>query len=305
MWAKWIPLHMARTSHSEISIADISSNYRFDWSIHDFLVSDEQHYLRIHDMPTHVDGYVIGICTRGQARIKVNRKEYKGGTNSMIITSPQQVLQVLETSKNFRCRFIVFSKRFLTASFINPHILESFRFSEAGAVPVIRLEERSAQELLSQFIYIWKRFNETAHPYRREITGNLLMVLLHDFEAIYQQQSGLSDKKRTRKEELYRKFNELLFRHFRQQHGVQFYAEQLFITPKHLTETIKELTGHTAGEWIERTLALEAEMLLQHPDYAVQQVSAMLNFPDQSTFGKFFKKQTGASPNAYRKGQKV
>jgi AraC-like DNA-binding protein len=44
---------------------------------------------------------------------------------------------------------------------------------------------------------------------------------------------------------------------------------------------------------------------LQHPDHAVQQVAAMLNFPDQSSFGKFFKKQTGASPNAYRKGQKV
>jgi AraC-like DNA-binding protein len=43
-------------------------------------------------------------------------------------------------------------------------------------------------------------------------------------------------------------------------------------------------------------------MLLQHPDYSVQQVSLMLNFPDQSAFGKFFKKETGLSPTAYRKG---
>jgi len=293
---------MPRLSIKETSIDDIKFTYRFDWSIHDFLVSDEQHYLRIHDLPTHVDGYVIGICTRGNARIKVNRKEYKGGVNNMIITSPHQVLQVKETSTDFRCRFIVFSKRFLTANFINPHILDTFRFSEAGAVPVIKLEEKVTSELQSLFIYIWKRFHENNHPYRREIIGNLLMVLLHDFEATYQQLYGLTEKKRTRKEELNRKFNELLFRHFRQEHSVRFYAEQLFISTKHLTETIKELTGQTAGQWIDRTLALEAEILLQHPDYSVQQVSLLLNFPDQSSFGKFFKKETGQSPTGYRKG---
>jgi AraC-like DNA-binding protein len=79
----------------------------------------------------------------------------------------------------------------------------------------------------------------------------------------------------------------------------------LFISAKHLTETIKELTGKTAGAWIDRTLALEAEMLLQHPDYSVQQVSLLLNFPDQSSFGKFFKKETGQSPTEYRKGNAV
>lgn len=293
---------MPRPAITETRISDISSNYQFEWTQHDFLVSDEQHYLRIHDTPTHVDGYIIGICTRGRARIDVNHQAYQGGAHSMIITTPHQVLRVKETSPGFRCRFIVFSKRFLTASFINPHIPDTFRFTDPAAIPVIHLEEEEASRLVSQFVYIWERFTEKDNPYVKEITGNLLMVLLHDFETLYQRHYSLVEKKPDRREELNRQFQQLLHRYVKQERGVRFYAGKLFISPKHLTETIKAATGHTAGEWISNVLALEAQSLLQSHEYSIQQVARLLGYPDQSSFGKFFKKETGYSPSDYRKG---
>lgn len=290
---------MARPLIRETSITDLGTNYQFDWKLHDFLVSDEQHYLQMHDTPMHVDGYIVGICTQGKIRLEVNHKAYKGGANEMIITTPHQVIRVLQLSRDFRCRFIVFSKRFLSASFINPHILENFRFAEAGAVPVVTLNDTAMKQLLAQFIYIWKRFRETNHPYRREITGNLLMVLLHDFESRYRRQFQLLQTKRTRKEELNRQFQELVFRHFRQEHGVSFYAARLHITPKHLTETVKAVTGRTAGDWISESLLLEAQGLLQQPENTIQQIAALLHFPDQSSFGKFFRKHCGVAPSRF------
>jgi AraC family transcriptional activator of pobA len=285
---------------TEVTIAHIREAYGFEWSTADFLVTDEQHYLRVRDTPTHIDGYIIGICSQGRAKIEVNLVVYEGGTHSMIITTPHQVLRVVETSPDFRCRFIVFSKRFLTANYINPHILDTFQFSNPAAIPVVHLAAAEAAGLNHLFIYIWQRFSDSLHPFRKEITGSLLTVLLHDFEAVYQAHFQLVQKKLTRKEELNRKFHDLLFRYFRQERSVRFYADQLFVTPKHLTETVKDVTGRSAGEWIDAAVAVEAQALLRNAELSVQQVAYLLNFPDQSSFGKFFKKEVGLSPSDYR-----
>lgn len=292
-----MPLHAL----TEVTIESLKEAYQFDWSTHDFLVSDEQHYLRIHEVPRHVEGYLIGICTRGRIKMEINLSEYDGGVHSMIITTPHPVLKVLEITDDFRCRFIVFSRRFLTANYINPHVLDQFQFSTMGAVPVVHLQPAEAVQLQAQFVYIWQRFAEAEHPYRKELTGNLLMALLYDFEAVYQKHFQQVQKTFTRPQELNRQFHELLFRHFRQQHSVRFYADKLFVTPKYLTETVKAVTGRPAGEWIDAALAVEAQALLQNPNSRVQQVADALSFPDQSTFGKFFKKQVGVAPSAYRK----
>lgn len=285
---------------AETTIAKIKEAYQFDWSTNDFLVSEEQNLIGILEVPTHIDGYSIGICISGSTRMEVNLNVYEGRANSMLIMTPHQVFRVIETSEDFRCRFIVFSKRFLTASNINPHILDSFQFSNINAIPVVHLYAAEADLLKRQFANIWQRFQNSAHPFRKEITGNLLMVLLHDFEAVYQNHYQLEKKKMTRKEELNMQFHDLLFRHFRMERSVRFYADRLFVTPKYLTETLKEVTGKSAGEWIDAAVSLEAQALLKDPQLTIQQVSNLLNFPDQSSFGKFFKKEVGISPSAYR-----
>ena len=81
---------------------------------------------------------------------------------------------------------------------------------------------------------------------------------------------------------------------------MQFYAAALCITPKHLTELVKDATGRTASEWIAEAVALEAKALLQNPALTVAQVAAGLQFTDQFAFSRFFKRSTGLSPTAYR-----
>jgi AraC-like DNA-binding protein len=96
-------------------------------------------------------------------------------------------------------------------------------------------------------------------------------------------------------------FLQLLFDHAKEQHAVTFYAGKLFITPQYLSLILKELTGKSANKWIEDALIVEAKVLLKMPQTTVQQVADKLNFSDQSTFGKFFKKHIGLSPMEYRK----
>ena len=96
------------------------------------------------------------------------------------------------------------------------------------------------------------------------------------------------------------RFVSLVQQNFRRQRFLDFYASKLDITSKHLSRTVKAQTGHTAVEWIERYVILEAKAMLRSSNLTVQQISDELYFPSQSFFGKYFKKSTGMSPKEFR-----
>ena len=82
---------------------------------------------------------------------------------------------------------------------------------------------------------------------------------------------------------------------------VNYYAKELFLTPKHLSSVVKEVSGKTAGEWIDVFVIFEAKSLLKSSQKNIQEISDELNFANQSFFGKYFKHYTGMSPKEYRK----
>ena len=106
--------------------------------------------------------------------------------------------------------------------------------------------------------------------------------------------------KQTRKQELNSQFQDFVFQHYKGHRNVQYYADALYVSPKHLTETIKEVTGRTAGEWIDDAVILEAKVLLRNHEISIARVADEIHFPDQSSFGKYFKKHAGMSPSDYR-----
>ena len=71
-------------------------------------------------------------------------------------------------------------------------------------------------------------------------------------------------------------------------------------TPDYLSKIIRECDEQSALKWITNAVVTEAKLLLRRPDMNVSQVAIELNFPDQSTFGKFFKRNTGMAPARYR-----
>jgi AraC-like DNA-binding protein len=72
-------------------------------------------------------------------------------------------------------------------------------------------------------------------------------------------------------------------------------------TASNLSRIMKAFSGKTAVKWINDVLVTEAKILLRKPGATVQQIADELNFGDQSSFGKFFKKHTGLTPREYRK----
>lgn len=120
------------------------------------------------------------------------------------------------------------------------------------------------------------------------------------FNYLPQCYKSLGDDMQSNSQRITHQFLQLAQRHFKSERFLEFYADRMGITTKHLSRTLKKTTGITAGDWIERFVVLEAKMLLQTSPLNIQQISDELNFPSQSMFGKYFKKNTGLSPRDYR-----
>lgn len=106
-----------------------------------------------------------------------------------------------------------------------------------------------------------------------------------------------------RAESYFREFTQLLGEHYRRERSVGFYARQLCITPKYLTTLIKHISGKSVSDWIDSYVTLEAKTLLKYSNMSVQEIAYYLNFPNQSFFGSYFKRNTGMSPSQYKAKQ--
>ena len=104
----------------------------------------------------------------------------------------------------------------------------------------------------------------------------------------------------SRNEEIFDKFYELVKEHCKKERSVNFYAQKLYITAKHLSTMVKKVTGKTAGNWIDGYVILSAKVMLRSSDLTIQEISQQLNFSNQSFFGKYFRQHVGMSPSDYR-----
>jgi len=82
---------------------------------------------------------------------------------------------------------------------------------------------------------------------------------------------------------------------------VNFMAEQLFLSPRYLSDLLKQETGKTALELIHLTLISEAKNLLKSADRGVAEIAYELGFENTSYFTRLFKKQTGMRPLDFKK----
>jgi AraC-like DNA-binding protein len=84
---------------------------------------------------------------------------------------------------------------------------------------------------------------------------------------------------------------------------VEEYATLMHITPKHLSQFVKQASGKNALTFINDRLMAEAKTLIQYTQLDMAEIAYQLNFSDPANFGKFFKKHAGQTPMAFRKGE--
>ena len=207
-----------------------------------------------------------------------------------------QILPIKYFSVDFQCSFIVMSKRFIDNLFL---LLKDNRaYGVACRNSIIPINSEITRRFESFYSHIDDIFRDKDNP-----SGYQTMVLAISsffFEIAYKCFVPQLEHKLRNNNRISDRFLSLVQEHFKKERFLDFYATQLEISPKHLSRTMKATTGFTAVEWIERYVILEAKVMLKSTNLSIQQISDELNFPSQSFFGKYFKKNVGISPKEFR-----
>jgi len=251
--------------------------------------------------PFRSDHFAFHIITEGQLLVKLNLINYQLKKQSVLMLHPNTVRQYLEVSPDCRVVSISFTPKYLSGTDINKKNIDAFDFLLSLVNPLISVSISEADILVSLLnILKYKIENDTSLPFHDDVIINLFTAFIYEISAYYKSREESMEIKGTRKEELTFRFLKLLPQHFIDQRSVQFYASTLNITPKYLSQAVKDTTGKTAGEQIDDMISIEAKILLTNPSLTIAQIADNLNFSDQFSFSKFFKKQFGMSPSKYR-----
>jgi AraC family transcriptional activator of pobA len=179
--------------------------------------------------------------------------------------------------------------------------IEAFEFFSSQNNPHLQLTPEETDGLWQLLLLLQKKKElQAVHSFRKEIIYQAFGLFMLETVALLKNNIDHSNLKLTRKEDLVMRFMKLLKEHFREERSVRYYADQLYISPKHLTKTVKEVTGKTGGELIDEMVVIEAKLLLDYLGHSIANVAESLHFSDQFSFSKYFKKQTGITPTAYR-----
>lgn len=283
-----------------INLSNVEHTSKMDFLDDDFVIFDDLNEIPLLDYPNRVDAAVFAICLKGHIRFSINLKEYFISSRNMVVLLPDQIVQQHERSDDFEAIFLGVSKQFIDDTIPGvQNLLSAFFYVKEHPCTAITDEELNS--LKEYHSILWKKVKIKEHVYRKEVIQSLLLALFYDICNIFRRHQPIDGGKRSRKEELFGSFMRVVMENYKQERSVGFYADKLCVTAKYLSLVAKNVSGKSAGDWIDEHVILEAKALLKSSNMTIQEIADALNFANQSFFGKYFKHHTGVSPKEYRK----
>jgi len=265
----------------------------------DLLLTERINQAPMPTEPRRMNFILIGLCTKGEVMYQLDTQKQVIKAGDILIVSDQHVVDSYQRSDDMEGLCMMMSVHFFREIIQNVSDVSAlFLFSRQH--PVMRLEPREIVTFKEYFQVIKQKISDADNHFRKDLIKTLLLAMFYDLSnIIYRVRQG--DKPLTRSEIIFTRFIQLLEKHFRHERRVGWYALQLGISPKYLSETVKNVSHRTTNEWIDNYVILELRVQLRNSTKTIKQITEDLNFPNQSFMGKFFKERVGMSPSQYRK----
>ena len=249
------------------------------------------------DYPHRHDHYEVLYISEGEGTHVIDFESHPITPNTFYFLSKDQI-HFWQLTKPIKGKILLFTEEFL--DFPSSNVLRAHDFSffhHVGQTPYLCLGQETDSTTSRLFEGIEEEFHNESKPSLSVLRAYMHIFLTH-LNRLYVADHPKEYSETT--SSLVRQFTQLVSEHFTSEHSVQDYANRIGISTSHLTDTIKAVTGQTPGNIIRHKLALEAKRLLVHSNVTIAEIGYHLNFEDASYFGRFFKRETGMSPAAFR-----
>jgi AraC-like DNA-binding protein len=243
---------------------------------------------------------LVALCTKGQSHYTVDTVEHTVQVGDIIIVSSGQVFGEYCCTDDYEGVVLLISDSFFGEVVAGVHEISSlFIFSKIH--PVFHLKQGEMENVLLYVDLLKKRLNDQANHFRRDVASSLIKALIYEVSNIIWTMHESGKTWRSRSEKIFTEFIKLVEKNFRERRRVSWYALELCITPKYLSETVKQVSGRTPNDWIDSYVTMEIRVLLKNTSKSIKEITGDLHFPNQSFLGKYFKEHVGLSPSDYRR----
>lgn len=242
---------------------------------------------------------VITLCLKGKASLYLNGDSYAMYPNDLLICHPNIIVEksMVSVDVDFRC--ICLSPEYVhQLTIIDNNSWDVMKFLEN--TPILSLKSEEVQLFCQYYDLIRSKLTGTPCRHQKEVIDALLQAFMFEFHDSMERFIKFNPPTYSSGERLFKNFVNLLTSSYPKQRRVDFYAEQLHVTPKYLSSVCKQLCGKTPSTLIDQYVMRDIQYLLKKTDKSIKEISNELDFPNLSFFGKFVKKQTGLSPKFYR-----
>ncbi len=241
------------------------------------------------------------ICTQGKLQVRIMSKTVVIHPCEVLYCDPSTVINDYMISPDFDAIILCMS----------PHIVQSILYTNRNIWnhyfnisqnPVLNIGE----EGLCLFKYYCQllvhHIKFPQQVYNKEAMYSLVSALLYDLLAKLGNTEIINNNIQISQGDiLFKRFIELLSKSEPKERSVSYYAEQLCITPKYLSSTVKKVSGKTAFEWINEFVIEDVKRQLSFSNKSIKEVADYLLFPNISFFGKYVRTHLGMSPTEFRR----
>jgi AraC-like DNA-binding protein len=248
--------------------------------------------------PVKLSFSIVICCLSGQMQFRVNLREFDLQANDVLIIQRGMIGELIARSNDCKVIVMAYTENYLqsiphTDSLIALH-------GKLYDKPLYHMPREHMEECLLIFRQMMATIRCKDNPFRSGAVQGFMQALIYNACYLLMIDNVPSPQPNTRKQEFYERFMREVQLHYMEQRNIGYYADILCVTPKYLSQVIKQMSGRLAGDWIADHVILEAKALVKSEHYTIQQISEMLHFANQSFFSKYFKSKVGCSPTIYR-----
>lgn len=248
----------------------------------------------------HLEKFLAhALCMDGEAFFDFNGNRFQLKKGDLMIVRKGKFIENFEHSQEFVVKVIYLESSFVEAS--TPNTNYGIKGSLALFLnPVMHLSDFQFNLCNEDFKNVELRHKATCYKFHNEGLRCAVQLMLLDFFDFHARNYGESTLS-TQYAIIMNKFLAMLENgDYRKNREVTYYASEICITAKYLSEVCKKVSGHSANFWINRYTSLDISRQLRNKSLTFVQISDMFNFSSPGYFSRYVQNNLGLNPSDYR-----
>jgi len=275
--------------------------------------------IKVHDENIFFEGVEVGDSFRpmaftyiiiygGHLSLELNGVEITFRKGTLLLISPAILYKIKQLSNDLKFRIISLNRSQISEKFnFNFNRYQAYRIAlstlTGSFIPFSESEFQILTQIVEQIAFYQNKAEK--FPYKEDIMLSLLVSIVYIVSGKTLEGTEQTSTVNSRKDDITIRFIDLVAANYKKEKELKFYADQLLISIKYLSNCIREITKLPPSKFISDAVINEAKLMLLNSKITINMIASDLGFSDQYAFGKFFKKHTGLSPKVFKQQNKL